>query len=507
MIERIDKWHRIARGSDLFDLKQTPLAAIKKLASFARFSETQLQEIAEEATLAKWQDGSILFREGDAVDLAFIIVRGHVDLIMRSQQPPSADHPLPENVQNNPVEMRVGVGDLIGEIGTVLGQPQPFTAITAGGCELLQLRVEGMRRLRTKIKSFGEMIDEEYGRQVVLQALREHKLFRGVNEITLADLAGKSSFKSYSPGEIIARQDAPSDMLYLIRAGFCRVSRVIVEEPITLNYLERGEVFGANEFIRPYTTMFAHTISALQHCDVIEIPSEALRGTEWHYFSVTTRLHDCARAFNEKCDMRESAHSSSSPTLFQVSKTKRMNDFDHERIAQTEKIIAQGLSGAQNTMLIDLQRCTQCNDCVRACADTHDGVPRFVREGERINDWLVANACRHCREPLCLIGCPTNAIARHGFNAVVEIDESLCIGCSTCANNCPHGSIIMYDTGEICFGGDENLPQVISKARLVASKCDACARKDHGPACVKACPVGCLVLVENVNGLLSHKIV
>lgn len=498
MVDCNDKWHCLSPSSDLFALAPVPPDTLKRFVPFTEFDAAQLREIAPEVKLARWQDGAILFREGEAIDLAFIVVRGSLNLYVRSN---------PKS-QGEALELRVGKGDLVGEIGSTLGRPQPFTAITAGGCELLQIRVAGMQRLRAKIPSFGEMISKEYGRQTVLWALREHELFRGVNDMTLADLAGKASFKSYPPGAIIARQDAPADALYLIRGGFCRVSRVLVEEAVTINSLGPEEIFGAKEFLQPYAATFAHTISALQNCDVIEIPSEALRGTEWHYFSVTTRLHDYARAFNEKCDLREPAPAAVSPTLFQISNASKSDAvFNHERAARMEKIITQGLSDAGGAMLIDLQRCTQCNDCVRACADTHEGLPRFVREGERINDWLVANSCRHCREPLCLIGCPTNAIARHGFNAEVEIDESLCIGCSTCANNCPHGSIIMYDTGEICFGGDENLPQVISKARLVASKCDACARKDHGPACVKACPVGCLVLVENVNGLLSHKIV
>src|SRR5206468_1610389 len=33
------------------------------------------------------------------------------------------------------------------------------------------------------------------------------------------------------------------------------------------------------------------------------------------------------------------------------------------------------------TMVIDLDRCTRCDDCVRACASTHDNNPRFLRHG------------------------------------------------------------------------------------------------------------------------------
>ena len=41
------------------------------------------------------------------------------------------------------------------------------------------------------------------------------------------------------------------------------------------------------------------------------------------------------------------------------------------------------VNGTQ-AMMIDLNRCTRCDDCIRACASTHDNNPRFVRNGPEI---------------------------------------------------------------------------------------------------------------------------
>ena len=39
------------------------------------------------------------------------------------------------------------------------------------------------------------------------------------------------------------------------------------------------------------------------------------------------------------------------------------------------------------TMLIDLDRCTRCDDCVTACASGHNNNPRFVRHGVALGNW------------------------------------------------------------------------------------------------------------------------
>jgi len=71
------------------------------------------------------------------------------------------------------------------------------------------------------------------------------------------------------------------------------------------------------------------------------------------------------------------------------------------------------------TMLIDVDRCTACDDCVRACAATHGNNPRFRRHGPSHENLQVTNACMHCADPVCLIGCPTGAIHRHPSGPVV----------------------------------------------------------------------------------------
>ena len=153
------------------------------------------------------------------------------------------------------------------------------------------------------------------------------------------------------------------------------------------------------------------------------------------------------------------------------------------------------MNGTQ-TMLINLDRCTGCDDCVTACATNHDNNPRFIRHGDVHNNFMVANACMHCHDPVCLIGCPTGAIHRHSDLGQIIINDQTCIGCMTCANSCPYNNIRMVnvrsESGEVVL--DEQYAPI-----LKATKCDLCLEQAVSPACEYACPHNALKRVDIHN--------
>jgi Fe-S-cluster-containing dehydrogenase component len=156
-------------------------------------------------------------------------------------------------------------------------------------------------------------------------------------------------------------------------------------------------------------------------------------------------------------------------------------------------------------LVIDLDVCTRCDDCMRGCADTHGGRPRFIREGDKYDQFLIARSCYHCEDPVCLIGCPTGAIQRASVAEVVAIEDDLCIGCSNCANKCPYDAIVMHDTGAVW--PEDAVPEHLrGRPRKVASKCDLCYSANDGPACVNNCPHSCAFRIgglEDFQSLLS----
>jgi Fe-S-cluster-containing hydrogenase component 2 len=141
--------------------------------------------------------------------------------------------------------------------------------------------------------------------------------------------------------------------------------------------------------------------------------------------------------------------------------------------------------------VLDLDRCTRCDQCVKACADAHDGVSRLIRDGLQFDRYLIATSCRQCRDPLCMVGCPVGAIRRKGTLEVII--EDWCIGCGACANNCPYGNINLQEfvvdgpSPEVIAAGETQ--QKLKKAHVVrkATSCNLCNDLPE-PSCVYACP-------------------
>ena len=262
------------------------------------------------------------------------------------------------------------------------------------------------------------------------------------------------------------------------RGGARRLSRVstgLGHGARTLTYLRNGDQFGLDELYEAWKTgqdfPYETSLTALGYLHVLRIP-----------FSVLAEL-----VF---------------PRI--TAPRARLSDAAARPIAQDaflEWAVEKRYINGTQAMLIDLERCVRCDDCVRACADTHGGNPRFLRQGETMGKWLVANACMHCVDPVCMIGCPTGAIHRSREGGAVVINDLTCIGCGTCANSCPYDNIRLVPIRE---GDGRQVLDPASREPIVkATKCDLCSALPAGPSCERACAHGALRRVD-IQSLISE---
>ena len=376
-------------------------------------------------------------------------------------------------------------GSLFGEVAALGRVQRTATVYAETECRLLEMRWQALRDIKSRDDVWRQKIEQGYRSSLFRNHLAEHPLLAGLDPKVLEQIAAATLFETYGSFEWhvefknrrdaaaaaeprVAMQGDYPDGLLLVTGGFGRVSIGLGTSQRTLTYLRNGDQFGLDELYEawkgghdcPYET----SLSALGYLHALRVPYSVLAE---HVFPrlapPKTRLADAA--------------------------ARPIADDAFLEWAVEERFI-----NGSRTMLIDLEKCVRCDDCVRACADTHGGNPRFVRQGAAFGQWMVANACMHCVDPVCMIGCPTGAIHRSVAGGSVVINDLTCIGCGSCANSCPYDNIRLVAIREL--DGRAVLDPASKEPILKATKCDLCQSLPAGPSCERACPHGALQRVD-----------
>lgn len=401
----------------------------------------------------------------------------------------------------------LGTGNIFGEMAAITRTPHRFSVIADAPTVVLEIRWQGLRLLR-RDTGFRSYLDERYRSTGLETHLRETPLLRFLDDVTIQNVVEVTKLESYGEMEwfadfkdvkskkvssiiesepTIASEGTPARDLYLIRAGFARVSHRHGNGHRTTAYLGRGQMFGLEElshsFFNPtlQPLPYQSSLRALGFVDFLRIPREAALSL----LLPKVRRSELPSSFE---NLRYDAGGRVVPD------TTRMPPETDVETPLIEFLVDQRIINGKQSMLIDLDRCTGCDECVKACASTHSGTPRFIRNGPQYGPLMFAHACMHCVDPVCMIGCPTGAIHRNADTGVISINPETCIGCKTCSESCPYENIVMIQVtdkqGRAAVDRTTNLPI------LQASKCDLCQNHSTGPACQNACPHQALYRVD-----------
>lgn len=166
-------------------------------------------------------------------------------------------------------------------------------------------------------------------------------------------------------------------------------------------------------------------------------------------------------------------------------------------------------------MVIDIDKCIGCGNCVRACKEENGVSPepyyfrtwveRYYVRGDRMEHpevdspnggadgfpprpgpddggktFFVPKLCNQCVDSPCVQVCPVGAtfVSPDG---VVLVDKSYCLGCRYCVQACPYGC------------------RYIDPRTDVVDKCNLCYHritKGLTTACCEVCPTGARQLVD-----------
>jgi CRP-like cAMP-binding protein len=449
--------------------------------------------------LRRFKKGEVICEEGDFDQTGFYILKGRVKIFITAQhgllrsherkgealislfrryatqfvtslaeamEDPNTRNSIPTDAPvdldlENPVAV-LSAGDFFGEMSCINNYPRSATVVALEECECLEMLAPVLRLLKEKSSHFKE----DYRRRALANHLGNVPAFAGyvgeIHEFLKDRIEFIDKSPPFKPGEeVLFREGDEPDGFYLIRNGHVKVTKAVPGGEVVLAYMARGEYLGETGLLEgiPRTA----TCAALDTVELVRVKPEDFQVLVERFPSVKTRLR-------EKSAERQAA------TQMWV---------ERQAAYVLDDFLGKGLMDAQNLLLLDLEKCTRCDECVRACADAHDGVTRLNRVGERFDKYLVATSCRSCSDPLCMTECPVGAIRRRENLEIVI--EPWCIGCTKCAQNCPYGNINMQEVSPIQLEVDEGAKKA-AVVRQKAVACDLCSNISGGPRCVYACP-------------------
>lgn len=437
----------------------------------------------------RFKKGELICREGDYGSTAFYLLQGSVDIFIDtprahvdtegsssgflsklvSKLKPRNEHQREEENTTRkyiyidaPVDLeydhpvaKLQAGDLFGEMTCMNFYPRSATVIAAEDTVCLEM-LRNVLDVLQKNKTFRAKLDQNYRVRALETHLKSVPVFRSLTHEFISYLRDRVELLRFAPGQVICRQGDPADSFYLIRIGFVKVSEHHPGGEMVLSYLARGSYFGEIGLLSDEGIRTA-TCSALDHVELVRINRDDFRAMVESFSQVRISLEAVAKERLEE-------------------NRNRLHNLENVPV---DEFLRQGLMDAQSLLVLDLDRCTRCDQCVKACADAHDGITRLIRDGLRFDNYLVATSCRQCRDPLCMVGCPVGSIRRR--NTLEVIIEDWCVGCGLCANNCPYGNINLHEFP--APGGGNAQKATVRKA----TSCNLCY--DHPePSCVYACP-------------------
>jgi CRP-like cAMP-binding protein/thioredoxin reductase/Fe-S-cluster-containing hydrogenase component 2 len=444
------------------------LRSIRKIVPLlSSLTVLQLREFFLDSEIRVVEPGDYIFRKNDYTNTFFCIVSGEV---------------LIEIDENDPDKtIALTPGQFFGEMSLLSGRRRSATIRAGKKCVLIETPRRSMNKLISSVESVKRTIDEAF----IVRTLQTR--FANTTPIqSLVTIAKKAKLQSFRAGEVLFNEGDEAESFHVIRRGSVTISRRLGEHEVVMSYLPAGNYVGEMGIMGK--SRRTATVRAATATETIELGAEEFR----YLLDQDEALkHTIEKEYKQR-----------------VSNNLRMQQQGGNSIISF--LVSQGVGEATDVLLIDESLCIRCDNCEKACAETHDGTSRLDREaGPTYASIHVPTSCRHCEHPHCMKDCPPDAIKRAPDGEVYVADN--CIGCGNCQRNCPYGVIQMATKPPkkpglvpwLLFGigpGPGQAPKGYGKkdseAVKKAVKCDMCKDLSGGAACVRACPTGAAIRIK-----------
>jgi CRP-like cAMP-binding protein len=306
-----------------------------------RVPHEDLEPLAQSSVVRRYTAGHTVVSQGEFGHSMFVLVSGALAISARG---------------DDGAELQVGrlerPGEFFGEVALLGRGVRSATVVTTTPTELIEIEKNRFDLLARRHESALEELEKYYHARSVATYTRLHRYLGLLDEQALRAITTGAVMRKFQRDDIVCRRGEPATSVLLIKDGVVKAVRPGADGRLSiLAYFNTHDVVGAHE-----GATRSYELVALGQAEVISLPRPA--------FLRLAETNPAVYAHFGKDDMqRQEALADAGKTVFSAAQA-----FLHEGVE------------VESLLVINLDRCVRCGNCVRACHARHE-FTRLDRRG------------------------------------------------------------------------------------------------------------------------------
>jgi CRP-like cAMP-binding protein len=290
----------------------------------------QLREFMLDSEIRVPKAGETVFRRNDYTNSFYSIVEGEVQIVIDA----ATDQRVP-----------LRRGEFFGEMSLISGRRRSATVIAGPNCVLIETPRRSMNRLINSVAAVKKEIDQAF----ILRAIQS----RFAPEATadqLADIVANATLQRFAAGDVVFNEGEVGDCLHLVRVGSLTISRAIGGKEVVLSYVPAGNYVGEMALLGE--SRRSATARASIASETVRLDGDAFK-----------KLINRLPALKLRLQLEYRQRAAANLAMQAMPSGGDIIQF----------LLSQGAGEATDILLIDESLCVRCDNCEKACAETHGG--------------------------------------------------------------------------------------------------------------------------------------